>query len=528
MMVAVTTAPDLLPDDPNELRALLLAERARHAAELVAARSRAEEEIARLRQIIQELQRHRFGRRAERLDPDQLALALEDLEQTLAATEAEPAGSAASKPAPSPTRRTVNRGNLPADLPREEILVDVADKTCRCCGGALHAIGEDVSQRLDLVPARFRVLVTRRPKYACRRCEEGVVQAAAPARIVDAGIPTEALIAHVLVSKYADHLPLYRQAQIYARQGVDLDRSTLADWVGRAAWYLRPLHERLLANLKASGKLFADETTAPVLDPGRGSTKTGQLWAYARDDRPWGGPEPPAVAYVYAPDRKAERPVAHLRGFAGVLQVDGYAGYRKLAEAGAVRLAFCWSHVRRGFYDLQTGGSAPIASGALLRIAKLYAVEAEISGRDAEARRRERQARSAPLVAELKVWLEKQLAAVSRKSTLAEAIRYALSRWEGLTLFLADGRVEIDSNSVERCIRPLALTRKNALFAGSDGGGEHWATIASLVETCKLNGVDPQAWFADVLTNLAGGHPITKLDELLPWAYARQAEPAVA
>ena len=527
MLAAVTTAPDLLPSDPNELRALLLAERAQHAAELSAARSRAEEEIARLRQIIQELQRHRFGRRAERLDPDQLALALEDLEQTLAAKQAEP-GATANKPAPSPTRRTVNRGKLPADLPREEILIDVADKTCRCCGGALHPIGEDVSQRLDLVPARFRVLVTRRPKYACRRCEEGVVQAAAPARIVDAGIPTEALIAHVLVSKYADHLPLYRQAQIYARQGVDLDRSTLADWVGRAAWYLRPLHERLLARLKASGKLFADETTAPVLDPGRGSTKTGQLWAYARDDRPWGGPEPPAVAYVYAPDRKAERPVAHLRGFTGVLQVDGYAGYRKLAEGGAVRLAFCWSHVRRGFYDLQTGGSAPVASEALLRIAKLYAVEAEIRGRDAEVRRRERQARSAPLVAELKVWLERQLAAVSRKSTLAEAIRYALSRWEGLTLFLDDGRVEIDSNSVERSIRPLALTRKNALFAGSDGGGEHWATIASLVETCKLNGVDPQAWFADVLTKLAGGHPITKLDELLPWAYARQAEPAVA
>lgn len=276
----MTTAPETLPSDPEELRALLLAERAQHATELIAARSSAEEEIARLRQIIRELQRHRFGRRAEQLDPDQLALALEDLEQTLAAKEAEPIGSAAAKPNPSASRRKVNRGNLPADLPREEILIDVTDKTCRCCGGVLHAIGEDVSQRLDLVPARFRVLVTRRPKYACRRCEEGVVQAPAPARIVDAGIPTEALIAQVLVSKYADHLPLYRQAQIYARQGVDLDRSTLADWVGRAAWYLQPLHQRLLANLTASGKLFADETRAPVLDPGRGSTKTGQLWAF--------------------------------------------------------------------------------------------------------------------------------------------------------------------------------------------------------------------------------------------------------
>ncbi|MBK3800641.1 IS66 family transposase [Azospirillum brasilense] len=231
---------------------------------------------------------------------------------------------------------------------------------------------------------------------------------------------------------------------------------------------------------------------------------------------------------TYAPDRKAERPVAHLRGFAGVLQVDGRAGYRKLAEGGAVRLAFRWSHVRKGFYDLQTGGSAPIASEALVRIAKLYAVEGEIRGHDAEARRQERQARSAPLIAELKTWLEKQLAAVSRKSTLAEAMRCALIRWEGLTLFFNDGRVEFDSNSVERCIRPLALTRKNALFAGSDGDGEHWATIASLAETCQLNGADPQAWFADVLTKLAGRHPITKLDELLPWAFARQAEPAVA
>src|SRR6185437_4458395 len=238
----------------------------------------------------------------------------------------------------------------------------------------LHMIGEDVAERLDIIPAQFRVLVVRRPKYACRACQEVVVQAPAPARLVEGGLPTEALVAHVVVSKYADHQPLYRQAQIMSRQGVDLDRSTLADWTGRAAFLLRPLHARLLEKLKASPKLFADETTAPVLDPGRGRTKTGQLWAYARDDRPWSGTAPPAVAYVYAPDRKSDRPLQHLKGFTGVLQVDGYAGYGALAETGAVRLAFCWAHWRRRFYEIAQGGNAPIASEALTRIAAIYAI----------------------------------------------------------------------------------------------------------------------------------------------------------
>ena len=326
-------------------------------------------------------------------------------------------------------------------------------------------------------------------------------------------------MAQVLVSKYADHLPLYRQAQIYARQGIDLDRSTLADWVGRAAFLLRPVHERLLAALKASTKLFADETTAPVLDPGRGRTKTGQLWAYARDDRPWGGTDPPGVAYVYAPDRKAERPIAHLAGFKGILQVDGYGGYRALAERGDVQLAFCWSHVRRRFYELAAAGPAPIASEALERIAGLYAIENEIRGRSADERRAVRQERSRPIIDDLEPWLRAKLALISQKTKLAEAIRYALSRWDGLTRFLDDGRIEIDSNVVERSIRPIALNRKNALFAGSDGGGEHWAVIASLIETCKLNGVDPHAYLADVITKIVNGHPNSRIDDLLPWAY---------
>src|SRR6266851_3779180 len=451
---------DALPDDLQTLKAMLLAERC---------------ESERLRQIIKELQRHRFGRRAETLPEEQMLLGLEDVEQVEASGEAKQDENAPDSRAVRVGKRRINRGALPAHLPRIEIVIDTDDKTCPCCKGELHRIGEDKSERLDMVPAQFRVLVTRRPKYACRKCEDGVLQAPAPARLIEGGLPTEATVAQVLVSKYADHLPLYRQAQIYVRQGVNLDRSTLADWVGRAAFLLRPVHERLLDRLKASSKLFADETTAPVLDPGRGRTKTGQLWAYVRDDRAWGGADPPGVAYVYAPDRKSERPIAHLAGFRGVLQVDGYGAYKVLAARGEVHLAFCWSHVRRPFYELAQSGPAPIASEALMRIAALYRIEADIRGRSADERRAIRQERSRPLVEALQPWLREKLSLISQKTKLAEAIRYALSRWAGLCLFLEDGRIEIDNNAVERAIRPLALNRKNALFAGSDGGASYCA-----------------------------------------------------
>ena len=379
------------------------------------------------------------------------------------------------------------------------------------------------AERLDIIPAQLRVLVVRRPKYACRACEDVVIQAPAPPRLIEGGIPTEATVAHVVTAKYADHLPLYRQAQIYARQGIQLDRSTLADWTGRAAFLLRPVHEHLLKTLRASSKLFADETTAPVLDPGRGRTKTGQLWAYARDDRPWGGLDPPAVAYVYAPDRKAERPMAHLAGFKGVLQVDGYGGYRPLAEEGQVRLAFCWAHVRRRFYELAAAGPAPIATEALERIKALYAIEATIRGKGPDVRRAVRQDQSRPLIEALEPWLRAKLEVISQKTKLAEAIRYALSRWAGLSLFLDDGHIELDNNTVERAIRPLTLNRKNALFAGSDGGAEHWAILASLIETAKLNGVDPEAYLADVITRIVGGHPQSQIGALMPWAYGEHA-----
>jgi transposase len=502
-----------LTNDPIALQAMLAAERA---------------ENERLRQIIKELQRHRFGRRAESLPVDQLLLGLEEVEQVEAeGFAAEDTADSAKREARARKRRA-NRGSLPAHLPRIEQVVDIEDKVCPCCSGLLHVLGEDVAERLDIVPAQFRVIVTRRPKYACRSCEEVVVQAPAPSRLVEGGIPTEATVAHVLVSKYADHLPLYRQSQIYARQGVNLDRSTLADWVGKAAFLLRPVHERLFDRLKVSNKLFADETTAPVLDPGRGRTKTGQLFAYARDDRPWGGIDPPGVAYLYAPDRKAEQPLRHLQGFVGILQVDGYAGYKALAERNAVSLAFCWAHVRRKFYELAQSGPAPIATEALQRIAELYRIESEIRGRSPEERRTARQERSRPVIDALQPWLREKLALVSQKSKLAEAMRYALARWAGLGRFLDDGRVEIDSNVVERSIRPIALNRKNALFAGSDGGGEHWATIASLIETAKLTGVDPHAYLADVITRIVAGHPQSQLDDLLPWAYAPAPLKAVA
>ena len=507
-----------LPDDVATLKVLLLAERAT-TAKLAGHNEQ-------LRAIVKELQRALFGRRSEKAaHPDQLQLALEDLEQALAEGEALAEKTEATLQASRGQRRRVNRGALPKHLPREEVVIEPERTTCPCCGGALHRIGEDIAERLDVVPAAFRVIVTRRPKYGCRACESAVVQAPAPARLIEGGLPTETLVAQVLVSKYADHLPLYRQSQIYARQGIELDRSTLADWVGSAAAELRPLHERLFEHLKGSPKLFMDETRAPVLDPGRRRTKTGYLWAIARDDRPWAGPDPPAVVYLYAPGRGAEHALRPLAGFSGVLQVDAYAAYNALADpardGGPATLAYCWSHVRRGFYEIAQGGNAPIAEEALARIAGLFGIERTIRGRPPEQRRTVRLDQIKPLIADLRAWLEAKLAKVSGGSRIAQAIRYALKHWAGLTVFLDDGRVEIDSNVVERSIRPIALNRKNALFAGSDQGGVHWGVIASLVETAKLNAVDPQSYLADVLTRLVNRHPASQIDQLMPWTYAQ-------
>jgi hypothetical protein len=332
---------------------------------------------------------------------------------------------------------------------------------------------------------------------------------------------TEALLAHVLVNKYADHLPLYRQAQIFARQGVTLDRSTLCNWVGRACWWLAPLHELVLSTVLASPKVFADDTTLPVLDPGRGRTKTGRLWCYAVDNRPWCGPGHPAAAYVYSEDRKGEHPQAHLRGFGGLLQVDGYAGFGRLVGTGendAPQRAFCWAHVRRKFYDIHVATQSPLAHEALRRIAELYEIEASIRATPADNRRSVRQMHSRPLVEAMRTWLTEQLGRISGRSTLAQAIRYALNHWDGLVLYLDDGRLELDTNTVERAMRPVALGRKNALFAGSDSGGRHWAIVATLIQSAKLNDVDPLAWLTDVLERIVSGRTRRhELDTLLPW-----------
>jgi transposase len=483
----------------------------------------AQAEIEKLKLLIRQLQRGQFGRRAERLDPDQLQLGLEDLEQTMAAAEAaQDAAAWSSAPRPRRVRRR-NLGALPTHLPRVEVLVDVADKSCPCCGGALHAIGESREEMLDLVPAQLRVKVIRRPRYGCRACESAVVQAPAPERPITGGMATEALLAQVLINKYADFLPLYRQAQIFARQGIELDRSTLADWVGRACWWLEPLWRLLRRHVMSSTRIFADDTPLPVLDPGRGRTKTGRLWAYAVDDRPWQGSTPPAVVFLYAEDRKGEHPAAHLAGFQGVLQVDGYSGFKSLLEgrpAGEIRLAFCWAHCRRRFYEIHQATASPLAEEALRRIGELYRIEAEIRGRPAEERRTVRQERSRSVVEALHGWLGAQLERVSARSTLAEAIRYALRHWDGLVLFLEDGRLELDTNTVERTIRPIALGRRNALFAGSDGGACHWAIVASLVASAKLNGVEPLAWLTDVLERMVSGRTKAhELEQLLPWSW---------
>ncbi len=350
---------------------------------------------------------------------------------------------------------------------------------------------------------------------------------------VGGGLPTEATIAHVLVSKYSEHLPLYRQAQVMARHGLSIDRSTLADWVGRAAFHLAPVVERMAELLKHSSKLFMDETTAPVLDPGRGRTKTGYLWAMLRDDRPWGGGDPPGVVFTYAPGRGGAHAERMLEGFEGVLQVDGYGGYNRLAddrrERGApLRLAYCWAHARREIIKATPKAGSPIAEETLKRIAALYGIEKEIRGLDPEKRRAVRQDRSVPLLDDLEAWLRAQAARLSRKSEMGKALAYILTRWKGLTLFCADGQVEMDSNLVENQIRPLALSRKNALFAGHDEGAQNWARIASLIATCKMKGVEPFAYLRATLQSIAAGHPHADLDDLLPCAFHKTAVKAAA
>ena len=522
----MSVLPDIdlsaIPEDQRDAVAALLRENGTLKGETADLK----EIVKRLEHLVAELNHVVHGKKSEKLDKDDRQLAFEDLETAVAEVEEQQDNRTCSNDAPrrKPPRARRNRGNLPKDLPRIEQLVEPESLMCPCGCGQMHKIGEDRTERLDIVPAQLRVLVTVRPKYACRACTDGVSQAPAPATLIEGGLPTEGAVAHVLVSKYADHLPLYRQSQMLARSGVTIDRGTLADWVGVAAFHLRPVVDRLAEHLKASTKLFMDETTAPVLDPGRGRTKIGYLWALARDDRGWGGPDPPGVVFFYAPGRGGENAETFLRGFDGILQLDGYTGYNRLMRPSRkggepIRVAHCWAHARRKLKEVFDRDGSEIAAEGLRRIAEIYKVEADIRGCAPGQRLSARQARTAPLVAAFGEWLQKQRLRVSAKSRLGEKLAYIHRHWDGLQTFLHDGRVEIDSNGVENLIRPIALNRKNALFAGHDEGGKAWGRIASLIETAKINGVEPFAYLKATLEAIAAGHPKTRIDDLLPWNF---------
>jgi transposase len=503
-----TPLPDLDTLDAQSLKALVLAQQAELDSRTT--------EIESLKLLILKLKRMHFGPRSEKYNHDiqQLELRLEDLEANQAAAEpppAVPATVALKQTAPlKPARRP-----LPAELPRETETIAPAQQACPDCGGVLRLLSEDVSETLEYVPARFKVIRTVRPKLSCAGCSR-IVQAPAPNRPIDRGLAGPGLLAHVLVAKYADHLPLYRQSEIYQREGVELDRSTLADWVGGASRTLQPLVDAMRKYVLSAEKLHGDDVPVPVLAPGNGKTKTGRLWTYVRDDRPAGSEEPAAVWFAYSPDRKGEHPAGHLEKYVGILQADGYAGFNKLYEKGRIVEAACWAHVRRKFHDLYQAHRSPVAKEALERIGQLYGIEQKIRGRSPAERKEIRQVRSRPLLESLQVWLKATLARLSQKSDVAVAIRYALERWSALLRYCEDGRVEMDNNAAERALRAVALGRKNYLFAGSDSGGERAAAIYSLLGSAKLNGIDPEAYLSAVLRRIAD-HPINRIAELLPW-----------
>jgi transposase len=506
MASAPKSLPDLRTLDADSLRAMIVAQH-----ELLLTR---DTQIEHLKLMIIQLRRMRFGKKSEKLDKriEQLELQLEDLEAKRAECglplievveqKAEPAAKPARRP-------------LPEHLPREIRTYTPKQAACPDCGGKLKHLGEDVSEILEYVPASFRVIRQVREKLSCTACD-CIVEEAAPSRPIERGLAGPGLLAHVMVAKYCDHLPLYRQSEIYEREGVELDRSTLADWVGGTSRVLAPLVEAVRKYALRAEKLHGDDTPVPVLAPGNGSTKTARLWTYVRDDRPAADPAAPAVWFAYSPDRKGDHPQQHLKGFQGILQADGYAGFNRLYEEGGISEAACWAHVRRKFYDLHEAHKSPVAAEALRRIAALYAIEDQIRGRSPDERREIRKVKARPLLDAMEEWLRTALSRLPRKSDVASAFAYAQGRWRALVRYCDDGRLEIDNNAAERALRAVALGRKNYLFAGSNSGGERAAAMYTLIGTAKLNGIDPEAYLRHVLSRIAD-HPISRIDELLPW-----------
>lgn len=499
---------DELPDDVGQLKAMVLAERAR---------------AARFEHILKLINRTTFSKRSEKLPADQLALVLEDEQVALAEAEGlqEKTAEEGERYGLKKRRRRpadAERASLPAHLPRFETVIKPESLQC-VCGGALHKIGEDRSERLDIIPAQHRVMVTIRPRYACRCCGDGVTQAPAPAHVVPGGLPTEALVADVLINKYCDHLPLYRQSKILARQGIEISRATLANWVGRGIAALMPITNRMRVDALASGRLFVDETTVKVLAPGTGKTKTGYMWVTVRDDRTHGGADPPLALYTYMPGRGKMWARQLLGSYQGILQVDAWQAYDQFgkddgANAGVTK-SYCWAHLRRKFID--AGSDAPVAQDALQRIAEIYGIEKEIRGRRPEERLAVRLERTRPLVDKLHAWFVATAPRMMTGSATSDAMKYALKRWAGFTRFLDDGRIEIDNNAAERAIRPVTLQRKNALFTGHQLGAENWAAISSLVETCKMLDINPYAYLCDVLARIITRADTDPIDDLLPY-----------
>jgi len=542
----VKTKPDSLPRDLAAAHAIIVAQRealVKAEARATAAESEAKFRallIEKLKYTIAKLRHQQFGQSAERgAILEQLELQLSELQEDASQAEAAAQLAAANaKSLPSGLdprvevknfeRRKPARRALPEHLPRERIVYP-SPSACPCCGGALHKLGEDVTETLELIPRQWKVIQHVREKFSCRTCE-AITQPPAPSHPIARGRAGPGLLAHILFAKYGLHLPLNRQSATYAREGVDLDVSTLADWVGAAAATLMPLIVLIRAYVFAAERIHADDTTVPVL--AKGKTRIGRLWTYVRDDQPFGGPDPPAAVFFYSRDRAGEHPEQHLAGYAGLMQADAYSGFNRLYDAsrrpGPIIEASCWAHARRKFFDLARINKAPIAIEAVERIDVLFAIEREINGKPPQERARVRNERSRPLVVTLETWLREQRAKLSARNEIAKAIAYSLNRWTALTRFLDDGRLCMSNNAAERALRGIAIGRHNWTFAGSDEGGRRAAAIYTLIETAKLNDVDPQAWLADILARLQD-HPAKRIDELLPWNWKRDhAEKAAA